>query len=84
MIRKRPIDGKLSIITGVTMIHPFTRRDWGIAAVCALLIAFVTVRALVPRPTYLDSFYHYNAAARLASDTKSDARSLPPTLQRGM
>ena len=49
------------------MIHPFSRRDWGIAAVCALLIAFVTVRALVPRPTYLDSFYHYNAAARLAS-----------------
>ncbi|MBK9125682.1 MAG: glycosyltransferase family 39 protein [Chloroflexi bacterium] len=48
------------------MTHPFLRRDWFIAALAAVIAAVVIVYMLVPRPTYLDSYYHYNAAARLA------------------
>lgn len=49
------------------MTHPFTRRDWLLAAAFALIAALVMVYALNPRPSYLDSYYHYNAAARWAS-----------------
>lgn len=48
------------------MSHPFSRRDWLVAGVIAVAVAVVLVYALVPRPTYLDSYYHYNAAARFA------------------
>ncbi|MBC6957332.1 MAG: hypothetical protein DWB44_14260, partial [Chloroflexi bacterium] len=48
------------------MTHPFSRREWLIAALIAAVVAGVAVYALVSRPTYLDSYYHYNAAARLA------------------
>ncbi|NOG50997.1 MAG: hypothetical protein HND48_17320 [Chloroflexi bacterium] len=51
---------------GDSMTHPFSRREWLIAALIAAVVAGVVVYALVPRPTYLDSYYHYNAAARLA------------------
>lgn len=49
------------------MTHPFTRRDWLLAAAFALIAALAVVYALNPRPSYLDSYYHYNAAARWAS-----------------
>jgi 4-amino-4-deoxy-L-arabinose transferase-like glycosyltransferase len=49
------------------MTHPFTRRDWLLVAAFALIAALVMVYALNPRPSYLDSYYHYNAAARWAS-----------------
>lgn len=49
------------------MSHPFHRRDWFIVLSCALVASFVAVYTLVPRPTYLDSYYHFSAAARLAS-----------------
>lgn len=51
---------------GDSMTHPFSRREWLIAALIAAVVAGVAVYALVSRPTYLDSYYHYNAAARLA------------------
>jgi hypothetical protein len=41
-------------------------RELFIVTVIALIGAFVIVR-LVVRPTYTDSFYHFNAAVRLAS-----------------
>ena len=49
------------------MTHPFTRRDWLLAAAFALIAALAVVYALNPRPSYLDSYYHYNAAARWAT-----------------
>lgn len=56
------------------MTHPFTRRDWLLAAAFALIAALAMVYLLNPGPSYLDSYYHYNAAARLASgDGLTDA-----------
>jgi 4-amino-4-deoxy-L-arabinose transferase-like glycosyltransferase len=49
------------------MTHPFTRRDWLLSAAFALIAALAMVYVLNPRPSYLDSYYHYNAAARWAS-----------------
>ncbi len=49
------------------MTHPFARRDWLLAAAFGLIAALVMVYALNPQPSYLDSYYHYNAAARWAS-----------------
>lgn len=42
------------------------KRELLLVGLIALVGAFVIVR-LVPRPTYTDSFYHFNAAVRLAA-----------------
>lgn len=45
---------------------PISPREWLVVAVFALAAALLLVR-VVPRPTNTDSFYHFNAAVRLAA-----------------
>lgn len=42
------------------------RREALMVAAFALIAAFILIR-FIPRPTYTDSYYHFNAAVRLAS-----------------